>query len=49
MAYFVEKNNGVFSLQLIIFSEELSDFLALLGFDATDETEAEDDAAFMAG
>ena len=48
MAYFVEENNGVFSLQLIIFSEELADFLALLGFDAAEETEAVNDAAFMA-
>ena len=47
MAYFVEKNNGLFSLQITIFSEELPNYLSL-GFDAADVTEAVDDAAFMA-
>ena len=48
MAYFVEQNNGVFSLQLIIFSEQLANYLTLLGFVEDDVTESEADAAYMA-
>ena len=47
MAYFVEQNNGLFSLQITIFSEQLPNYLAL-GFVADDVTEAVEDAAFMA-
>ena len=47
MAYFVERNNGLFGLQLTIFSEELPNYLSL-GFIAADVTAAEKDADYMA-
>ena len=47
MAYFVEQNNGLFSLQTIILSEQLPNYL-FLGFVDDDVTEAVDDAAYMA-
>lgn len=47
MAYFVEENDPLFSLQLTIFSEELPHYLSL-GFVASDVTEAVEDAEYMA-
>ena len=48
MAYFVQENNGLFSLQITIFSEELPHYQTLLGFNAAEVLEAVNDAAFMA-
>lgn len=47
MSYFVETNDELFANQLGVFSSELPSYAALLGLNAAEVKEAQEDAAYM--